>query len=180
MSQPTENNAFVDKMRRALDGDSKRGDRAALRRYWSQSTRSQAYPVLGQLGALDDTRKTVLAALYAEHPQHQAGMSIGKAALQLGDRKEGEHPYDRHFRRLLACQDLGSSGDPGDLPAQLHRLVKRLNRDGIGLDYAELHKNLSFWARFRNGVLLRWASDFWNAPVPGDAASVAQSAHTTS
>ena len=166
MSQSTEKDAFTAHMRRALDGDAKRGDRATLRRYWSPATRSQAYPVLGQLGALDDTRKAILAALYAEHPEHQSGLTIGKAALKLGDRKEGEHPFDRHFRRLLACQDLGTIDAPGDLPAQLHRLIKRLNRDGIALDYAALHKNLNFWAKHRDLVLLRWASDFWNTPAP--------------
>jgi len=166
MSQSTDHSNFVAHMRRALDGDSKRGDRAALRRYWSPSTRSQAYPILGQIGALEDTRKSILAALYAEHPEHQPGLSIGKAALKLGDRKDREHPYDRHFRRLLACQDLGTVDSPGDLPAQLHRLIKRLNRDGIALDYDQLHKNLNYWAKHRDLTLLRWASDFWNAPTP--------------
>jgi len=136
-----------------------RGNRAALRRYWSPATRHQAYPLLGQLGALEDNRKTILAALYAEHPEWQNGQSVGKAALRLGDRKEGEHPYDRHFRRLLACQSLD------DLGLQLHRLVKRLQRDGIGLDYAELQKNLNYWANYSENVKVRWAADFWQAPI---------------
>jgi CRISPR type I-E-associated protein CasB/Cse2 len=136
-----------------------RGNRAALRRYWSPTTRHQSYPLLGQLGALRDERKTILAALYAEHPEAQSGQSIGKAALRLGDRKDGEHPYDRHFRRLLACDTLE------DLGKQLHRLVKRLQRDGIALDYADLHKNLNYWANYRENVKVRWAADFWQAPT---------------
>jgi CRISPR type I-E-associated protein CasB/Cse2 len=136
-----------------------RGNRAALRRYWSPTTRHQAYPLLGQLGALSDDRKTILAALYAEQPEHKTGQSVGKAALRLGDRKDGEHPYDRHFRRLLACDSLD------DLAQQLHRLVKRLQREGIGLDYAELLKNLNFWANYSEDVKVRWAADFWQAPV---------------
>lgn len=168
MSTDTEA-SFIDHLRRQLDGDRKRGERATLRRYWSLATRPQAYPILGQLGALDDARKAITAALYAEHPVHQAGMTVGKAAAALGDRKEGEHPYDRHFRRLLACESLGEIQDPRDLSHQLHRLVKRLKRDGIGLDYEELHKNLNFWANHRDLVLLRWASHFWNAPIPTEA-----------
>lgn len=162
------NDPFLDRMRKALDGERRRGERAALRRYWSPATRSQAYPILGRLGALDDNRKAILAALYAEHPEHQTGMTVGKAALGLGDRREGEHPYDRHFRRLLACQELGTIAEPGDLAVQLHRLIKRLSRDAIGLDYSELHKNLNYWANYRDQVILRWASDFWGAPVPAD------------
>ena len=161
--------SFIDHLRRHLDGDRKRGERAALRRYWSQATRPQAYPILGQLGALEDTRKAITAAIYAEHPEHRPGMTIGKAAAALGDRKDGEHPYDRHFRRLLACESIGQTQDPGDLPCQLHRLVKRLKHDGIGLDYEELHKNLNFWANHRDVVLLRWASHFWNTPMPAES-----------
>jgi len=172
MSTATESD-FLEHLRRALDGDRKRGDRAALRRYWSPATRSQAYPILGQLGALEDSRKAILAALYAEHPAHQPVLTIGKAAFKLGerDKKSGEHPYDRHFRRLLSCQEIGHVEDPGDLPAQLHRLVKRLDREGVGLDYAALHKNLNYWRNYRDNVLLRWASDFWGAPVPDTQAT---------
>jgi CRISPR type I-E-associated protein CasB/Cse2 len=150
-------NTFLSRLRQLVDKD--RGNRAALRRYWSPATRHQAYPILGRLGALEDKRKSILAALYAEHAEHRAGQTVGKAALRLGDRKEGEHPYDRHFRRLLACDTLE------DLAQQLHRLSKRLQREGIGLDYEELHKNLNYWSKYREDVKVRWAADFWQAPV---------------
>ncbi len=164
---------FLDRLRR-LDDD--RGKLAALRRYWSPATRHQSYPVLGQLGALEDVRKSVLAALYAEHPDHAAGVTVGKAALRLGERKDGEHPYDRHFRRLLACQELGSPADPGDLAQQLHRLVKRLDREGVALDYHSLLINLRSWTKtsnpgLREDVKLRWAADFWRAPLPENQAT---------
>lgn len=145
-----------------------RGNRAALRRYWSPTTRHQAYPLLGQLDALRDERKTILAALFAENPEQHKGQTIGRAALRLGDRKDGEHPYDRHFRRLLACDTLD------DLAQQLHRLTKRLQREGIGLDYAELHKNLNYWANYREDVKVRWAVDFWQAPVSQIATEAAE------
>lgn len=149
-------NTFFPRLQKIVDD---RGNRAALRRYWSSATRHQAYPQLGQLNALHDARKTILAALFAEHPMHQAGLSIGKAALRLGDRKDGTHPYDNHFRRLLACDSLD------DLAHQLHRLVKRLQRDGIGLDYQMLHKNLNFWANYSDNVKVDLAADFWQAPL---------------
>ena len=161
---------FLDRLSRIVED---RGRRAALRKYWSPTTRHQAYPVLGQLGALDDVRKAVLACLYAEHPEHASGLTVGKAALRLGERKDGEHPYDRHFRRLLACQELGDPSDPDDLAFQLHRLVKRLARDGIGLDYESL---LRSWTKtsdpsLREKVRLRWAADFWRSPIPEPSTS---------
>lgn len=149
-------NTFLPRLQKIVDD---RGNRAALRRYWSPATRHQAYPLLGQLGALEDERKTILAALYAQHPEHQLGQSVGKAALRLGERKDGEHPYDRHFRRLLACDTLQ------DLGQQLHRLTKRLQREGIALDYEELHKNLNYWANYKEDVKVRWAAGFWQAPI---------------
>jgi len=161
MTSPPDHDAFLDSLIRAA---ADRGKRAALRKYWSPATRHHAYPVLGQLGALTDVRKTVLAALYAEHPDHREGTTLGKAALRLGERKDGEHPYDRHFRRLLACEEIGTVADPGELAQQLHRLVKRLAREPIPLDFRELHRNLNFWAKWRGDVKLRWAADFWQAP----------------
>lgn len=150
---------FIDRIAKVCED---RGDRASLRRYWSETARHQAYPVLGRLGALRDDRKTILAALFAEHPNHQPGLGVGKAALALGERKEGEHPYDRHFRRLLACDTLD------DLGHQLHRLVKRLARDGVGLDYAALHQKLNFWANYSERVKVDWAAEFWQTPLPAN------------
>lgn len=149
-------NPYFSRLQKVVDSHD-RGNRAALRRFWSPTTRYQAYPILGRLGALEDERKATLAALYAEHPLHQVGQGVGKAALRLGDRKEGEHPYDRHFRRLLACDDLD------DLAKQLHRLVRRLQREGIALDYEALHKDLNYWAYYCDDVKVRWAADFWVA-----------------
>ncbi|MDQ8189674.1 type I-E CRISPR-associated protein Cse2/CasB [Roseibacillus persicicus] len=154
-----DHSAYLTRLSKAL---AHRGDRAALRRYWSETTRHQSYPVLGKIGALEDKRKTILAALYAEHPEQRLGISIGKGALRLGKREDGNHPYDKHFRRLLASDDLE------DLAQQLHRLVKRLSREGIGIDYELLQKNLNFWANYREDVKLRWAADFWQADIPND------------
>lgn len=165
----TNHDAFLDNLTRAA---ADRGKRAALRKYWSPATRHQAYPVLGQLGALTDARKAILAALYAEHPEHREGNTLGKAALRLGERKDGEHPYDRHFRRLLACEELGTTADPGELAQQLHRFVKRLARAAspVSIDYQLLLLDLRCWTKtsnpkLRDDVKLRWAADFWQAPA---------------
>jgi CRISPR type I-E-associated protein CasB/Cse2 len=162
MTNPSINHdAFLQRIENALQD---RGKSAALRKYWSAATRHHSYPILGLLGALEDPRKAILIALYAQHPQHKDGMTVGKAALALGERKDGEHPFDRHFRRLLACEELGTVADPGDLAQQLHRFLQRLSSNGIPIDYRELQKNLNFWGKWTDAVKLRWAADFWQAP----------------
>lgn len=157
---PQQNENFISALQRLCQD---RGHAAALRRYWSDTTRYQSLPVLGRLGAIGDERMSTVAALYAVHPNHREGQGIGRAAYGLGKPSDVEHPYDRHFRRLLACDDLS------DLAAQLHRLVKRLERDGIGLDYAGLLKDLNFWTsskrpELKSKVKTDWAKDFWQAP----------------
>ena len=158
MKSHEESNAnFIAQLARLCED---RGHSAALRRYWSETTRSAALPILGRLGAIGDDRTSTVAALYAVHPSHADGQGIGRAALRLGDRKDGEHPYDRHFRRLLACEDLD------ELAPQLHRLIKRLSREGIPLDYGKLLKQLRFWSTgHAEGVKTEWAKEFWQAPA---------------
>ncbi|MBB5350957.1 CRISPR type I-E-associated protein CasB/Cse2 [Haloferula luteola] len=162
MSPPPNHDSFLQRLQRCVDDD--RGMRASLRKYWSPATRHQAYPILGILGALDDSRKCLLAALYAEHPLHKDGFTVGKAALRLGDRSDGEHPFDRHFRRLLAAEKLGSVAAPGDLAHRLHRLAMRLSREAVPLDYHAVHQNLNHWSSWADRVKLGWASDFWQSP----------------
>jgi len=153
------NSRFIAQLVRLCDD---RGHSAALRRYWSDTTRHQALPILGRLGAIGDDRTATVAALYAVHPHHAEGPGIGFAALKLGERnpKSGDHPYDRHFRRLLACDALD------DLAPQLHRLIRRLSRESIPLDYAKLLKELRFWSTgHAESVKTSWAKEFWQAPA---------------
>lgn len=145
-----------------------RGQRAELRRWWSEGTRHYAYPILGSLYALDDDRKTIAAALYAVQakdstPAHvSGGHSIGIAALKLGGGSSQADDFpsmERHFRRLLAANTLD------DLAPQLHRLVKRLERESIPLDYALLLGDLRQFGNNPEAVKTRWAIAFWQAPA---------------
>lgn len=145
-----------------------RGHRAAMRRWWSEGTRHYAYPILGRLFALDDDRKTLVAALYAVHskdstPAHVLGAnSIGSAALKLAGGSTSANGFDsmeRHFRRLLAANDLE------DLTPQLHRLIKRLERESIPLDYVRLLGDLRQFSNNPEAVKTRWALAFWQAPA---------------
>ena len=146
-----------------------RGHRASLRRWWSEGARHYAYPVLGKLFALDDDRKTLVAALYAVHskdsaPAHVTGAnSIGSAALKLAGGSPSANGFDsmeKHFRRLLAADDLI------DLGQQLFRIIKRLERSSppIPLDYARMLGDLRQFRNNQEAVKTRWAIAFWQAP----------------
>ena len=152
------NDHFIDRLVKVC-GD--RGAAAELRRYWSLATRHYAYPVLGRLGAVDPRRPdAITSALFAVHPHHSGGgRGIGRAALALGERKENKHPYDSQFRRLLASDSLE------DVSQQLYRLFKRLEREGIAVDYNKTLWDLRNWAKKAEDVKTRWAMDFWQAPA---------------
>ncbi|RFC42797.1 MAG: CRISPR-associated protein Cse2 (CRISPR_cse2) [Verrucomicrobia bacterium] len=149
-----------------------RGLRAAMRRWWSEGTRHYAYPILGKLFALDDDRRTLVTALYAVHSKdsafaHVSGAhSIGSAALKVagGSSQADAFPsMKRHFRRLLSAESLD------DLGPQLHRLVKRLERESIPLDYARLLGDLRQFSNNPEAVKTRWAIAFWQAPIEQSA-----------
>lgn len=166
MGQPSDyqkqNEEFVARLVRECKD---RGTRAELRRYWSDRTKHYAFPVFGALRAIDDDRRQLIAALFATHdrdgaPAHRAGgPSPGTAYLQVAGGPKGAayESTERHFRRLLTCQTLDEVGE------QLHRLVKRLEGDGIPLDYAKLLGDLRQWGKNPDAVKTRWSLDFWQA-----------------
>lgn len=143
-----------------------RGQMAQLRRYWSATTRYDSWPVLGRLGTLDSPSDQLAAALFGEHCRqellHRSGGSrVGRAALVVagGSVKAESFPaFERHFRRLLACDDLV------ELSAPLHRLFKRLQRASVVLDYNQLVWNLRNWSKDPERVKTEWARGFWQAP----------------
>lgn len=156
-----ENEKFVAALERLL---SDRGAVASLRKWWSATARHYAYPILGRLRALEDDRRTILAALFAVHatggrsPHSSGGSSLGTAALRLagGSKGAGFESMERHFQRLLAAKSLE------DLSAQLVRLVKRLERDSIPLDYVQLLTDLRQFHTIPEKVRIRWSRDFWH------------------
>ena len=143
-----------------------RGASAMLRRYWSETTRHYAYPVLARLPIRDfDSPDAIAAALYGVNPNHKnGGQSPGQALRLLASANVGDfEAFERHFRRLLASESLD------DLADQLHRHFKRLERAGLGLDYNSLVWDLRKWRNDREAVRTRWATDFWLKPAEIEA-----------
>lgn len=157
------NEPFIERLIRICQD---RGHRAELRRYWSDTTRHYAFPVLGRLGALGEHKlpDALTAALYAENPNHQlGGNSLGRAALRLGAGDAFES-MERHFRRLLAS----NGNELEELGEGLHRLFVRLARcenGPVALDYNRLLWDLRRWAKEADDIKTRWACDFWQAPA---------------
>jgi CRISPR type I-E-associated protein CasB/Cse2 len=158
-----QNEQFIERVVRHCND---RGQRAELKRWWSPGTRHYAYAGLGHLGALDDERRTLTCVLYACHfkegkPAHvRDGDSVGSAALKLAGgspKATGYESMERHFRHLLAAGSLD------DLGERLHRLIKRLERENIPLDYARLLEDLRRFGRDQEGVKTDWAKGFWRA-----------------
>lgn len=165
MKSPTDNEPLIADLIRVCDD---RGLAAHLRKYWSLGTRlPYAIPILGRLGVIGKPADEITAALFAEHCRqtilHQpGGPTLGRACLRLAGgstQADGFESFERHFRRLLACESLEEVGD------QLSRIVKRLQRDAIPLDHNRLLWDLRSWPRKSDQVKTRWAMDFYQAPA---------------
>ncbi len=165
MNPPPDDEPLIGQLLRLRED---RGLTAHLRKYWSPTSRlSYAVPVLGRLRIIGKLPDEITAALFAEHCRqsllHQpGGPTLGRACLRLAGgspQADGFESFDRHFRRLLACESLDELGN------QLARIVKRLQRDGIPLDYNRLLWDLRDWPDASDQVKTHWAMDFYQAPA---------------
>ena len=141
--------------------DDKRGERAALRRYWSKTTRHYAYPILGRFAAIGIPSKEITAALYALHPSHGPLRSLGETCRRLAGKDRDA--FEPHFRRLLSADNLE------ELAEQLCRLVRRADKEKIPVNYVQLLRDLSRWKFDSESVKTQWAKDFWQAVDPNQA-----------
>jgi CRISPR type I-E-associated protein CasB/Cse2 len=128
-----------------------RGALAALRSLWIPARETQAWPLLGRFGALENRTKREIVALYALHPAHtedREDASMGAVCAKLSNK---HNTFDLRFRRLLAC-------DRRELPLHLRRVVMAAAALEISIDYTELYRDLQFWS---DRVRLRWATDYY-------------------
>ena len=150
---------FVGALRRACDD---RGKRAALRRGLSDNRRMHvdAWPVVASLGG--DIGKPVfvaIAALFATHPEESKARNFGETCrcIAQGDGKDIAESFERRFRRLLAC------GDVGDVIDQLRAWVRLAASKGVGLNYEALFVDLWNWPWYADDIRVNWARSFWQS-----------------
>jgi len=100
----------------------------------------------------------LVAALYASHPvdqtRGQSGRSLGAALRRL----EGGPAIDRRLARLFHC-------DRATLPAHLRSIMQLLAHHGIGVDWAQLLRDLLAWDRPGRPVQSAWARAYWGPPA---------------
>lgn len=148
--------------------------RAYARRFWSSTTRGQSLRVFGRLNALNSrfqvTPEMIITAVYAVHytetasAHSQRGSSLGLALRKLGggSEKADEFPaVERHFMRLISSDNLT------DISEQLRRFAIKLRTHSpfLSLDYQRLLWDLREFLTQSDKVKLRWAADFWQAPL---------------
>src|SRR6185437_5398351 len=93
-----------------------RGALAALRSLWIPARRTQAWPLLARIGALENQTKQEVAGLYALHPAHADNRDAGSIGAVCAALSKEHSTFDLRFRRLLAC-------DRQELPLHLRRVV---------------------------------------------------------
>lgn len=138
-----------------------KGKFSLLRRGMHANQVTRAAPVLGGMGIdVTNFEARIVAALFAEHRMHEPGKkSFGETCrcIALADSadKSVAASFDRRFRRLL------DSSSAEDLARHLRSWITFADQKKIGVNYADLFKDLAMWSFAAEDRRLRWASDFW-------------------
>lgn len=173
MSSPTPSERaarFVEALRRAK---SDRGKMASLRRGLSSATVMDAWPIIaglgGQIGQPGESVHLDVAALFATHPEESGARNFGETCRQIAVAGSSEKKLlesdERRFRRLLACDRAE------DLVGQLRTWVRLAANKGVGINYAGLFDDLSWWNNSSDRIRVRWARAFWQTLPESNIAS---------
>lgn len=137
-----------------------RGVMAALRCLLITEQRFRGWQQIAALGAIGELPVETIAGLYALHPMEEIkdGYNFGDACRLLAAcRNKGgdslNSPFDRRFRRLLAC----SSKE--ELCAHLTDIVRGMKSEAIPINYERLYEDISWWG---DAVRERWAIHYWS------------------
>ena len=167
--------AFVAHLDRRRDD---RGIMANLRHGFSNATAYRAWPHVAGWGDLtNDWQRAILltvAAGYATHGRTDSGDgNLGRTLRRLatgdGASNEALSSFDGRFRRLLSCDDVR------DLCALLPGILRAAERRGVGVDFVQLYRDLTYWGE---RVKVAWAAAYWGtldtqatAAIEGDTAT---------
>ncbi len=155
---------LIERLRRIKED---RGLMADLRCYLVASKRHRAWPALSRLNvAIENEKNSIVAALYATHPEEAAQGNLGATCKLIEKKKDGGTPGDaklspteRRFLQLLAAE-------PGrELYDRVTRMILMAKSQGIPVNYGQLEKDLYYW---NERTRREWASSFWtpNAAAP--------------
>lgn len=137
-----------------------RGLMADLRCYLVPGKRHRAWPALSRLNvALDDERKSMVAALFATHPENTGQGNLGTTCRLIERKRDGGaapddklSPTERRFQHLLAAE----AGQ--EVFERVTRMVLLAKSKGIPVNYDQLETDLRHW---NERTRREWASAFW-------------------
>jgi CRISPR type I-E-associated protein CasB/Cse2 len=163
---------FVGALRRIRED---RGKLAALRRGLTDNPRLHidAWPIVAGLGGdIGQPVFVAIGALFASHPDESNARNFGETCRRIaqGDGKKIAESFERRFRRLLACGDLGEVID------QLRSWVRLADSKNVGVNYESLMFDLMLWNKYADDIRVRWARSFWQS---GEASVETQTANAT-
>jgi CRISPR system Cascade subunit CasB len=95
----------------------------------------------------------VVAALFASHPEHAAGIRFGRAFRRYCD-DAGSESAGKRFVALL-------DSDNDDLPDRLRHAVTLLKAKGIAPDWGLLLNDVLRWDSPHRTAQRQWSRDFW-------------------
>lgn len=96
----------------------------------------------------------LMASLFALHPQHRRGASLGAVLGRLNGRDGGG--VEERFRALLSCS-------AEELHVHLRHAVSFIagSQGSPPIDYVDLHAAIHFWGLEGNHARRNWARSFW-------------------
>ncbi len=99
----------------------------------------------------------LVATLYPLADSAQTG-SIGKA-LQLASKnnENKSNGYDRRFQALL-------NANRDQLPFRLRQIISLLKAADVGVDWAQLMRDIRHWESASRYIQKRWAKDYYYTP----------------
>lgn len=172
MNTPQEKQNYAAVFIRRLEGiRDDRGKMAALRRGLSPGTARESWPIIASLGQdIARIAPCTVAALYAAHPEHDAGShSLGTTCREIatdkGREREIVESFQRRFRRLLACDSAE------DVAGQLQAWIRFASARSVKVNYEQLYWDLAKWELRADETKLRWARDFWPPHRDGEEAT---------
>jgi CRISPR system Cascade subunit CasB len=141
-----------------------RGVLARLRRGLSETTRQEAWTVLGPYFgpmAVDNPVYETVAGCFSLHPIVPAphignfGETLSKV---MGDKMREEKEAHTRFRRLLACSDSK------EICEHVQHAIRLAKSREASVNYRQLFVDLWWWNDYTK---IAWAKAYWN--VPADA-----------
>jgi len=171
-----ERNGLTEKAKKYLEYLRKRtedrGVKSDLRRsVQCEELEHRVYSVIAPFCNLtSDTGRLIhlyIGGLYALHPKHDPkmgnfGSSLKNLVSKINNGRITTEDLERfapRFNDLIVCRELDQ------LCKKLLQLVRRLDNEGIPVNYETLYCDLSYWGKWGERVRRSWAQSYWsNSP----------------